>query len=80
MFTLVSHSHYQNEDMYCPTCGWQGHGYQLKESEEIEPLHIREVYCPHCNRYMGQYSTTSNRQAEEIPTAPLPTIDWFDTF
>lgn len=76
MFTLVSHSHYQNEDMYCPTCGWQGYGYQLKEGEEIEPLHIREVYCPHCNRYMGQFSTIKDLHDEDLSAVPLPTLDW----
>ena len=76
MFTLVNHSHYQNEAMYCPTCGWNGHGFQLKESEEIELLHIREVYCPHCSRYMGQYSTNNTLQEDDLSQIPIPVFDW----
>ncbi len=76
MFTLVNHSHYQHDAMYCPTCGWQGQGYQLKESEEIELLHIREVYCPHCSRYMGQYSTNMTIEEDNLSDVPTPELDW----
>ena len=76
MFTFVDHSLYQTEPMYCPTCGWEGHGYQLKESEEIQVLHIKEVYCPDCSRYMGQFSTTNSQPEEDLYSTPLPVLDW----
>lgn len=76
MFTLVDHKHYHQEAMYCPTCGWEGQGYQLKQSEEIELLNIREVYCPACSRYMGQFSTGMELQEENLQHIPLPQLDW----
>jgi hypothetical protein len=76
MFTFVDHSQYHHEPMYCPTCGWEGHGHQLKESEEMAVLQIKEVYCPECNRYMGQFSTDAAVQEDDLYAIPLPELDW----
>ena len=55
MYTFVEDNDYQEEPMYCLSCGWEGLGDQLKKSEVFPVIEIIEVYCPCCSRYMGQY-------------------------
>jgi len=55
MYSFVEDNNYHQEDMYCLSCGWEGKGFELKESEVFPVIHIKEVYCPCCSRYMGQY-------------------------
>jgi hypothetical protein len=63
MYSFVDNKNYHDEAMYCLSCGWEGLGHQLKESEVFPIIEIKEVYCPCCNRYMGQFEIN---QKEEL--------------
>lgn len=42
-----------NDLVECRHCHWQGNNSELKQGDHFLSGNFTEVFCPHCNKYLG---------------------------
>ncbi len=62
---LVLEDANRNDPIECRHCHWQGVISELKEGDYLSLSNITEIFCPHCDKYLGFIQHNSIGKEEE---------------